>query len=223
MSRAPPPSQGFSLLSRPDFVTAVDSFREHFGQDVRCKTTEGYTFLGRDKAMHAGASSQQQPQQQPQTQGTPAARPGTQPTGQAQPPHAESPTHSSPSHVSPIPNLAATHGGGQRQRGGPATATTGTSISHREDESTLDQLLSYMKRSPQSAPNTAGGGGLSTTTMAPGLAFQKTVVVSQAQCRLDALDASLPAHLSIALPSLKHLVALRVGISKLNAEADQLR
>ncbi|PIA12810.1 hypothetical protein COEREDRAFT_17916 [Coemansia reversa NRRL 1564] len=219
MSRVPPPSQRFSLLSRPDFMTAVDSFREHFGQDVRCKTAEGYTFLGRDRTMHAGVSSQQQQQQ---AQGALAPRTGAQTTGQVLSPHIESPTHSSPSRLSPMLNSTAPHGGGQRPRGGPTTATTGTSISHRGDESTLDQLLSYMKRSPQSAPNTAGGRELSNATMAPGLAFQKTVIVSEAKSRLDALDASLPAHLSIALPSIKHLVGLRVGISKLSSQADQL-
>ncbi|KAJ2121246.1 hypothetical protein IW147_004411 [Coemansia sp. RSA 720] len=195
LSRAP---QHFQLFNRPDFVAAVNNFREHFGLEVRSKTTEGYTFLGRDR--HA-----------------PPAR--VAPPRRSQPTHGASPADSNTSHASPAPNPTGISNGqrGPAQRA-PAVATT-TPVSQREEENTLDSLLNYMKRSPQSVPNTARGRG--TAGAAAGSVFQKTVVVSQAQSRLDTLNFSLPTHLAPAIPALEQLFALRAGISRLAAQAEE--
>ncbi|KAJ2145679.1 hypothetical protein IW136_000889 [Coemansia sp. RSA 678] len=196
LSRAP---QHFQLFNRPDFVAAVNNFREHFGLEVRSKTTEGYTFLGRDR--HA-----------------PPAR--VAPPRRTQPTHGASPADSNTSHASPAPNPTGVSNGqrGPAQRA-PAVAIT-TPASQREEENTLDSLLNYMKRSPQSVPSTARARGIAGGT-AIGSVFQKTVVVSQAQSRLDTLSFSLPTHLAPTIPALEQLFALRAGISRLAAQVEE--
>ncbi|KAJ2000153.1 hypothetical protein H4R26_004752, partial [Coemansia thaxteri] len=70
---SPPVSaQPLSLLKRPDFAAGIEEFRKHFGQDVRSKTTEGYTFLGLDKAVFGQPPSQQQQNIQSQPKPEPA-------------------------------------------------------------------------------------------------------------------------------------------------------
>ncbi|KAJ2361505.1 hypothetical protein H4S01_005230 [Coemansia sp. RSA 2610] len=210
------PAAHFRLFSRPDFIAAVNNFREHFGQEVRSRTTEGYTFLGRDR--HG--------QQPPAQAGWPAAPRGggvTGALGRIQTTQQASPVHSNTSHVSlttqPLDAAGAARGG-RVGAGGPATATTTTSSSQRENENPLDNLLSYIKPSPQSAPNTARSGG-GPADMAGGSAFKKTVVVGQAQSRLDVVSQGLPEHLSVTLPPMERLLALRAGLGKLAAQVEQ--
>ncbi|KAJ2851864.1 hypothetical protein IWW36_000825 [Coemansia brasiliensis] len=218
------PSRHFGLFARPDFIAGVDSFREHFGQEVRSKTAEGYTFLGKDK--HAPPHSSRAAHARTGPAAAAAA------PGRNQAAHAASPSYSNTSPGShPTGTAGSQRGlgamGVQRATG---TATTST-VSHRQNESTLDNLLSFIKPSPQSAPNTARSGGpvntaagsaaAKTAEATPGTGFRKTVVVSQAQSRIDALSPSLPAHHSLELPSIKHLMLLRSGISALSALAEQ--
>ncbi|KAJ2097633.1 hypothetical protein GGI16_004514, partial [Coemansia sp. S142-1] len=54
--------QTLGLFKRPEFIAGIEDFRKHFGQEVRCKTTEGYTFLGLDKPVF-GYTPVPQPQQ----------------------------------------------------------------------------------------------------------------------------------------------------------------
>ncbi|KAJ2158919.1 hypothetical protein GGF46_003424 [Coemansia sp. RSA 552] len=53
------------------------------------------------------------------------------------------------------------------------------------------------------------------------MVFAKTVVVSEAQSRLDALNPTLPEHLSISIPSVQQLYALRAGVAKLAERSAQ--
>ncbi|KAJ2704243.1 hypothetical protein H4R19_005259 [Coemansia spiralis] len=120
----------------------------------------------------------------------------------------------------------AVHSRGSQAAGAAAggrAAASAVSASNKDGESTLDNLLSYMKHVPKvaanatrAAPQLGKGGG-------PGAEFQKTIVASQAQSRLDALDIALPAHLSIGLPPVDRLIALTAGLAKLTAQAEQAR
>ncbi|KAJ2772218.1 hypothetical protein IWQ56_001088 [Coemansia nantahalensis] len=210
------PRPRFSLLARADFVAAVDEFRDHFGQEVRSKTAEGYTFLGKDRA--GGAGSAQRLAQR--AVGTGAEQAASRKAHSA---HGASPTRSSGSHESPPLNQpAAVHSRGSRAAAvaGGRTAASAASASNPGGESTLDNLLSYMKHSPKVAPSATRG--------APQLGkgggdFQKTVVLSQAQARVDALDIALPAHLSVALLPVERLLALSASLGRLTAQAETAR
>ncbi|KAJ2673546.1 hypothetical protein IWW42_002269 [Coemansia sp. RSA 1085] len=226
------PPRHFGLFTRPDFLAGVESFHEHYGLEVRSKTAEGYTFLG--KYNHAPPHSSRAAHARAGPASTAAAAAAA---GRNQAAHAASPSYSN---TSPGSHPAGTEGS-QRGLGATAvqratgTATTSTTSQRQNGESMLDNLLSFMKPSPQSAPNTARGGPAGTAAApatasaakaaepAAGTGFRKTVVVSQAQSRIDALSPSLPAHHSLELPSIKHLMQLRNGISALSALAEQRR
>ncbi|KAJ1730753.1 hypothetical protein LPJ61_002855, partial [Coemansia biformis] len=214
------PRPRFCLFSRPDFVAAVDGFREHFGQEVRSKIVEGYTFLGKDKAAAAAAAAATAPAHR-QAQRLAGPDPELPASKKAHSAHGASPARSSAPHGSPAQHPPAAHSRGPRPAPGPATTASGASASFREGESTLDILLSSMKRSPQATPGASRATPHPDKGVAQGADFQKTVVVSQAQCRLDALDVALPTHLSITLPPMERLLALQAGIGRLKTLAEQ--
>ncbi|KAJ1819698.1 hypothetical protein LPJ75_001123 [Coemansia sp. RSA 2598] len=246
-------SDHFGILNRPDFAAGIAAFREHYGQEVRCKIPEGYTFLGLDKATltgNAGAGQQQQPYKARSSQ-----------TNRAHGSIGVSPAHSSSSqashtqHASKESSLSGFKGsrpppltvaaaaastvaaGAEAETTVPISNASATSIAaatvahsgQREKESTLDHLLSFMKNSPTTAPNTARtttsleqslpSASANTST----LLLKKTTVLSQAQSRLEALDVQLPLHLTIELPSIERLIKLRSGADKLKARAEKNR
>ncbi|KAJ2592013.1 hypothetical protein H4R99_006548 [Coemansia sp. RSA 1722] len=167
-------SDHFSILNRPDFVNGINAFREHYGQEVRCKISEGYTFLGLDKATFNGSAST--PQQQQQTHKAKSSQ-----SSRAHGLVGASPAHSNSSQTSHTqhtakeslsgfkgarpPPLAVTAADADAEATAPlqASAATATALAagatthsgNREKESTLDHLLSFMKNSPTAAPNTA--------------------------------------------------------------------
>ncbi|KAJ2889018.1 hypothetical protein FB639_000218 [Coemansia asiatica] len=251
-------SDHFGILNRPDFVAGINAFREHYGQEVRCKVPEGYTFLGLDKATFTGNTNaaQQQQQQQPQHY-----RARSSQIGKVHGPMSVSPTHGSSlqaphiQHTSreslsglkgvrppPLTVTAAADADAETTVQIPATSAT-TALAagatmhsgQREKESTLDHLLSFMKNSPTTAPNTArttvslehsapsaaATAATATATAMSNIKLKKTPVLTQAQCRLEALDVQLPVHLTIELPSIERLIKLRSGADKLKARAEQ--
>ncbi|KAJ1841972.1 hypothetical protein LPJ57_010148, partial [Coemansia sp. RSA 486] len=112
-----------------------------------------------------------------------------------------------------------------------------THSSNREKESTLDHLLSFMKNSPTTAPNTARttssfdhslpsaatAAAAAVAAATSNVLFKKTTVMSQAQSRLEALNVRLPLHLTIELPSIERLAKLRSGADTLKARAELQR
>ncbi|KAI9504690.1 hypothetical protein BX070DRAFT_251514 [Coemansia spiralis] len=214
-------TQGFSLLSRPDFVAGLNSFRAHFGQEVRSKITEGYTFLGLDKAGLGHEAGATQHTKQRSTDARSAVN-AAQPPASSSAGSGISPTHSN--------NSRASHH--NRQISAPPaqpkpakTSAAAHSNASRESLSTLDNLLSYIKHSPSHAAATAvpraasGLPGLSAVAGASN--FGKTVILLQAKSRLDAVDVALSEQLSVKVPPVGHLLSLRGGASKLKAQIEQ--
>ncbi|KAJ2702056.1 hypothetical protein FB645_004434 [Coemansia sp. IMI 203386] len=253
-------SDHFSILNRPDFVNGINAFREHYGQEVRCKISEGYTFLGLDKATFNGSAStpQQQQQQQQQLQ-THKAKPSQSSRAHglvgASPAHSNSSQTSHTQHTTKEslsgfkgarpPPLAVTAADADAEATAPLQASSATALAagatthsdNREKESTLDHLLSFMKNSPTTAPNTARttssfdhslpsaatAAAAAVAAATSNVLFKKTTVMSQAQSRLEALNVHLPLHLTIELPSIERLAKLRSGADRLKARAEQQR
>ncbi|KAJ2852205.1 hypothetical protein GGI22_005200 [Coemansia erecta] len=230
---------GFNLFNRPDFADGIKSFREHFGQEVRSKVPEGYTFLGLEKMgiLQQNSNSSAQNARPKSTDGR--SFPDDQQQKQPAPSSAgsgPSQTRSSNSRVSHPNNNNINNVSSTRAKGlapPPAKNAKAAVPVHRDVEheslSTLESLLSYMKRSPKptsSASRTAGKpekkvtSGV-TVSSSPATKFVKTVVLSEAKSRVVALSVSLPDHISIDMPFIGRLVSLQKGVAKLQAKALQ--
>ncbi|KAJ2091569.1 hypothetical protein IW138_001797 [Coemansia sp. RSA 986] len=220
---SPVTSSGFNLFNRPEFVAGINSFREHFGQEVRSKITEGYTFLGLDKMgilhQHSNPSSSTTQTAKPKSTDGRSFQSG-QPLA---PPSVDSGTsqaHSSSSH--PNNHVKGTSASSNNAK----VSAPMQRDANRENLSTLDSLLSYMKRSPKPTTGASRVGGKFGQSAKSGASsssnkFVKTVVLSQAKSRVDALDFSLSDHLSIDIPSIERLVSLQKGLAKLQAQVEQ--
>ncbi|KAJ2486006.1 hypothetical protein EV174_001381 [Coemansia sp. RSA 2320] len=224
---SPPVSaQPLSLLKRPDFAAGIEEFRKHFGQDVRSKTTEGYTFLGLDKAVFGQPPSQQQQNIQSQPKPEPAQAKLAEKTpvvlesspvisSKHQLPQSQSSTAAS----APRPRAARLAAKGVAPAEVEIEVLGDNCSLPKEDESTLDHLLGYIKTSPPvSATATASMATADAPTMHR-LTFRKTVVVCEAQARLSALAPALPAHLDVILPSVRRLEKLQLRLDELQAQA----
>ncbi|KAJ2006411.1 hypothetical protein GGI04_001896 [Coemansia thaxteri] len=224
---SPPVSaQPLSLLKRPDFAAGIEEFRKHFGQDVRSKTTEGYTFLGLDKAVFGQPPSQQQQNIQSQPKPEPAQAKLAEKTpvvlesspvisSKHQLPQSQSSTAAS----APRPRAARLAAKGVAPAEVEIEVLGDNCSLPKEDESTLDHLLGYIKTSPPvSATATASMATADAPTMHR-LTFRKTVVVCEAQARLSALAPALPAHLDVILPSVRRLEKLQLRLDEMQAQA----
>ncbi|KAJ1781489.1 hypothetical protein LPJ59_007041, partial [Coemansia sp. RSA 2399] len=166
---------GFNLFNRSDFADGIKSFREHFGQEVRSKVPEGYTFLGLEKMgiLQQNSNSSAQNAKPKSTDGR--SFPADQQQKQPAPSSAgsgPSQTHSSNSRVSHPNN---NNNNSSRAKGlapPPSKNAKATVPVHRDVEheglSTLESLLSYMKRSPKPTSSASRAAGKPGKKAAPG-------------------------------------------------------
>ncbi|KAJ2815396.1 hypothetical protein FBU31_006943, partial [Coemansia sp. 'formosensis'] len=214
-------THALGIFKRPEFLAGIDDFRKHFGQEVRSKTTEGYTFLGLDKPVFGYTPL---PQLQPQPQQSHQDKPKLVPTKPA-------PTGKSQAAAETllVPNSVPQSSQLMSQATGPVshsraarvalkTAATGSRGTQRESESTLDHLMSFIKPSPPPSANTTLHAATmnSATELKP--TFVKTVVMSQVQPRLNALALSLPAHIDSLLLPISRLVDLQIKLDSLRMQ-----
>ncbi|KAJ2490091.1 hypothetical protein IWW37_003440 [Coemansia sp. RSA 2050] len=223
---APSPSTqtpSLGIFKRPEFLAGIEGFRKHFGQEVRSRTTEGYTFLGLDKPVF-GYTSLPQPQQPTQHDKLQSAP--TKPMAAGKP-LAAAETLLAPNGVPQALELGLKAVGPAphpRTAGIPArTAAAGTRGAQRESESTLDHLMSFIKPSPPPSASTLQRAVAQNAAVAQKPAFVKTVVMSQVHFRLGVVAPPLPAHLGPILPSIDRLVALQLKLDVLQLQEKQRR
>ncbi|KAJ2883158.1 hypothetical protein H4R27_002959 [Coemansia aciculifera] len=215
--------QTLGIFKRPEFIAGIEDFRKHFGQEVRCKTTEGYTFLGLDKPVfgYTPLSQQQQQNHQDKPKSAPAKAPATDKS------MAVGETLLVPNGISqasqPLPQAAGPALHARAVRAPAKTVATGSRGAQRESESTLDHLMSFIKPSPPPSANTTQHAVTLRSTAAQRPVFVKTVVVSQVQTRTNTMAPSLPAHIVPQSPSVKRLVALQHKVDALQHKVNALQ
>ncbi|KAJ2462707.1 hypothetical protein GGI03_004303 [Coemansia sp. RSA 2337] len=212
--------QTLGLFKRPEFIAGIEDFRKHFGQEVRCKTTEGYTFLGLDKPVF-GYTPVPQPQQlshQDKPKSTPAKAASSGKSA------AVGETLLVPNGISPasqpLPQAAGAASHGRAARTPAKTVANGSRGAQRESESTLDHLMSFIKPSPPPSGNTTQPAVTLNATAAQRPVFVKTVVMSQVRARANTMAPSLPALIVPQSPLVKRVVALQ---RKLDGLKEQVR